>query len=288
MLASIDLSQELELEDYKRRLLAGQLRMRQLAFELYQQKRLMVIVAEGWDAAGKGGAIRRLTEKVDPRSYKVFGIAAPKGEDKTHHYLWRFWRRLDAPSEKQILIFDRSWYGRVLVERVEGFASEKEWKRAYREINDFERQLTDHGVLLVKLWFHIDRDEQLRRFEARRATPHKAWKLTEEDWRNREKWPAYELAVNDMLVKTSTLTAPWTVVEGNDKKWSRVKTLETVVDALAAGLPEAITANPEQAKKEQTKQPKKRKSAKTLESSFGKSKGRGPSKTKTQAEGQKN
>jgi polyphosphate kinase 2 (PPK2 family) len=236
MLATIDLDVKLEREEYQEKLLRCQLRMRELAFELYQRKRSLVVVSEGWDAAGKGGSIRRLTEKIDPRGYKVYAIAAPHGEDKTHHYLWRFWRRLKAPYDKQILIFDRSWYGRVMVERVEGFATEQQWKRAYREINDFERQLTNHGVVLVKLWFHISRDEQLRRFEARRATPHKAWKLTDEDWRNREKWPQYEEAVTDMLLKTSTLTAPWTVVEGNDKWWARVKTQETIIAALEAKL----------------------------------------------------
>jgi polyphosphate kinase 2 (PPK2 family) len=236
MLETIDLSCQLEPAEYKRQILECQLRLRELAFELYQQKRSLVVVAEGWDAAGKGGALRRVTEKIDPRGYQVYAIAAPGGEDKTHHYLWRFWRRLQAPDEKQILIFDRSWYGRVLVERVEGFATEVEWKRAYREINDFERQLTDFGVILVKLWFHISEDEQLRRFDARRATPHKAWKLTDEDWRNREKWAAYERAVGDMLVKTSTLTAPWTVIEGNDKLWARIKTQRTVIDAVSGAL----------------------------------------------------
>ncbi|MGB5294179.1 MAG: hypothetical protein WBP34_04425, partial [Thermoanaerobaculia bacterium] len=156
--------------------------------------------------------------------------------DRTHHYLWRFLRRLKSPDDKQIVIFDRSWYGRVLVERVEGFATESEWKRAYREINHFERQLTDHGMILVKLWFEISAEEQLRRFEARRETPHKQWKLTEEDWRNRRKWGLYEEALIDMLRKTSTLAAPWTIIEGNDKLWARVKTQETLIAALAANL----------------------------------------------------
>jgi polyphosphate kinase 2 (PPK2 family) len=238
MLATVDLSRKLERSEYKKQLLDCQLRLRELAFALYQQKRLLVLVAEGWDAAGKGGALRRVTEKIDPRGYQVYAIGAPEGEDRTHHYMWRFWRRLKEPSDKQILIFDRSWYGRVLVERVEGFASEEEWKRAYREINEFERQLTDHDMILVKLWFHISKEEQLRRFEARRATPHKAWKLTDEDWRNREKWGAYEEAVGDMLLKTSTLTAPWTIIEGNDKLWARIKTQRTLIEALEATLPE--------------------------------------------------
>ena len=239
MLDTVDLTLKLERAEYKERLLECQLRLRKLAFELYQQKRSLVVVAEGWDAGGKGGAIRRVTEKIDPRGYQVFAIAAPH-EGRHRHYLWRFWKRLKAPDEKQILVFDRSWYGRVLVERVEGFATEEEWKRAYREINEFERQLTDHGMILVKLWFHIGEDEQLRRFEARKVTPHKQWKLTDEDWRNREKWSAYEEAVEDMLLKTSTLTAPWTVVEGNDKLWARIKTQETLIGALAGALEPAV------------------------------------------------
>lgn len=236
MLKTIDLTKSLERDDYKRQLLECQLGLRELARQLYVQQRSLVVVVEGWDAAGKGGAIRRLTEKIDPRGYKVYSIGPPTGEDKTHHYLWRFWRRLIPPIDKQILIFDRSWYGRVLVERVEGFASEDEWRRAYREINDFERQLTNHRMLLVKLWYHISPEEQLKRFEAREHTPHKRWKLTEEDWRNREKWDLYEEAVIDMMQKTSTVTAPWTVIEGNDKYWERVKTLRTIIDVLEPNL----------------------------------------------------
>ncbi len=236
MLRTIDLTKRLERTEYKQQILDCQLRLRELTRQLYLQQRSLIIVVEGWDAAGKGGAIRRLTEKVDPRGYEVYSIGPPEGEDRTHHYLWRFWRRIKAPEDKQILIFDRSWYGRVLVERVESFATEAEWRRAYREINDFERQLTNHGILLVKLWFHISPEEQLKRFEARKETPHKRWKLTEEDWRNRDKWQDYELAVEDMLQKTSTVTAPWTVIEGNDKYWERVKTQRTVIDALAPAL----------------------------------------------------
>jgi polyphosphate kinase 2 (PPK2 family) len=158
------------------------------------------------------------------------------GDDALHHYLWRFWRRLIPPDEKQVVIFDRSWYGRVLVERVEGFAPPPVWRRAFREINDFERQLVDEGIVLVKFWLHISRAEQLRRFEQRSQIGYKSWKLTEEDWRNREKWPQYHAAVQDMLLKTSTRTAPWTVVEGNDKRYARVKTLSTLVDALGRSL----------------------------------------------------
>jgi polyphosphate kinase 2 (PPK2 family) len=236
MLGTIDLNKQLTREEYVQNLLRDQLQLRELAYQLYVQKRTLVVVYEGWDAGGKGGNIKRVTEKLDPRGYEVFSIAAPKGEDATHHYLYRFWRRLKPPDEKQVLIFDRSWYGRVMVERIEGFCTEAEWKRAYREINEFERQLVDFGMIVVKFWIHIGPEEQLNRFEARREIPYKAWKLTNEDWRNREKWDAYEEAVNDMLLKTSTVTAPWTIVEGNDKWFARVKTLRTLVEVLSAEL----------------------------------------------------
>ena len=236
MLDTIDLNRSLTKEEYVRDLIRYQLQLRALGYQLYVQKRPLVMVYEGWDAAGKGGNIKRITEKLDPRGYEVYSIAAPSGEDKTHHYLWRFWRRLRPPDEKQILIFDRSWYGRVMVERLEGFCTEEEWKRAYREINEFERQLVDFGTILVKFWIHISKDEQLARFEVRQETPYKSWKLTDEDWRNREKWDEYEAAVNEMLLKTSTLTAPWTIVEGDCKWYARVKALRTLVDVLSAEL----------------------------------------------------
>lgn len=236
VLDTVDLSQSLDRETYIRTLRIRQLQLRLLAYELYKAKRSVVIVYEGWDAAGKGGNIRRLTEMLDPRGYQVHSIAAPAGDDAMRHYLWRFWRRLVPPEDKQVLIFDRSWYGRVLVERLEGFARPDEWKRAYREINDFERQLTDFGTVVVKFWLHISREEQLRRFERRKETPRKAWKLTDEDWRNRDKWDEYAGAVNDMLVKTSTLRAPWTIVEGNDKYHARVRTVSVLTEAIAASL----------------------------------------------------
>ena len=236
MLDTIDLTKTLTKEEYVRDLIRYQLQLRALAYQLYVHKRPLVLVFEGWDAAGKGGAIKRVTEKLDPRGYEVYSIAAPQGEDKTHHYLWRFWRRLKPPDEKQILIFDRSWYGRVMVERLEGFCTEEEWKRAYREINEFERQLVDFGTILLKFWIHISKEEQLGRFQFRQETPYKAWKLTDEDWRNRDKWDMYARAVDDMLLKTSTITAPWTIVEGNDKWYSRVKTLKTIVDVLSHEL----------------------------------------------------
>jgi polyphosphate kinase 2 (PPK2 family) len=268
MLETIDLDRTLTREEYVRDLIRYQLQLRALAYQLYVQKRPLVIVYEGWDAGGKGGNIKRITEKLDPRGYEVFPIAAPQGEDKTHHYLWRFWRRLRPPDEKQILIFDRSWYGRVMVERLEGFCTEEEWKRAYREINEFERQLVDFGTILAKFWIQISKEEQLRRFQARSETPYKAWKLTDEDWRNREKWDLYEAAINDMILKTSTLTAPWTIVEGDCKWYARVKALKTLVDLLSNELdylppdPVKTMEADDGAKKEKGKKGKKKKKKK--------------------------
>ncbi len=236
MLETIDLSKSLTREEYRQQLVHYQLQLRELAYQLYVNKRTLIVVYEGWDAAGKGGNIKRVTERLDPRGYEVFPIAAPVGDDRIHHYLWRFWRRLAPPDEKQILIFDRSWYGRVLVERIEGFCAEGEWKRAYREINEFEHMLTDFGMILVKLWIHISEQEQLRRFEDRQGDVYRSWKLNEEDWRNREKWDRYEEAVEDMLLKTSTLHAPWTVVDGNDKLYARIKALRTLVEVLSREL----------------------------------------------------
>ncbi len=234
MLETLDLSRALDAADFKIQLKRGQIQMRELGWQAYLKKRPVVIVFEGWDAAGKGGAIKRLTERIDPRGYAVFPSSAPEGEDRTKNYLYRFWRRL--PERGQIAIYDRSWYGRVLVERVEGFATEAEWKRAYREINSFERQIRDFGGAVLKFWIHISRQEQLRRFEERKQIGYKAWKLTDEDWRNREKWPQYEEAVEEMLLKTSTRTAPWTLVEGNDKNWARVKVLSQAVEVLSRAL----------------------------------------------------
>ena len=234
MLETIDLTRKLDREQYVREVTRRQIQLRELGYQVYQQQRPVVIVFEGWDAAGKGGAIKRITEKIDPRGYVVYPISAPHGEDKTRHYLYRFWRRFPEPG--QIAIFDRSWYGRVLVERVEGFAKENEWQRAFKEINAFERQMRDFGAVLVKFWVHISREEQLRRFEDRKATGYKAWKLTDEDWRNRAKWGGYEEAVEEMLVKTSTTLAPWSLVEGNDKYWARAKILARLVEVLSAEL----------------------------------------------------
>lgn len=193
-----------------------------------------ILVFEGWDAAGKGGAIRRMTAALDARSYQVIPISAPTDEERAHHYLWRFWRHLSRAG--RVTIFDRSWYGRLLVERVEGFATEPEWQRAYSEINEFENELVNSGIALVKYWLHITAEEQLRRFKARERIRHKRWKLTAEDWRNRERWPDYERAVNEMVERTSTRLAPWTLVEANDKYFARLKVLRTACDAMEGAL----------------------------------------------------
>lgn len=234
ILDRVDLSLSLDREEYETQVEQLQARLRQLEHELYSARIPAAIVYCGWDAAGKGGNIRRLTGGLDPRGYQVVPIAAPTDEEKSHHYLWRFWKQL--PKAGHITIFDRSWYGRVMVERVEGFCTEDEWKRAYREINEFERQLTEYGMVLVKFWLHIDPDEQLRRFRSREQTSYKNWKITDEDWRNREKWNRYKVAVTDMLRRTSTTNAPWTILEANDKLHARIKALRTVAAALEAGL----------------------------------------------------
>jgi polyphosphate kinase 2 (PPK2 family) len=251
MLETVDLSEKLAPDEYKVRLINAQVRLSQLGFQVYKQQRPVIIAFEGWDAAGKGGAIRRLTERLDPRGYVVHAISAPRGDDAEHHYLWRFWRRL--PEAGQIAIFDRTWYGRVLVERIERFCSEEEWRRAYREINEFERQLVDFGMILVKFWLHIGQDEQLARFELRENTPYKAWKLTDEDWRNREKWEPYVEAVEDMLLKTSTTVSPWTVVPANDKLYARVNVLETVVKAMEDNLDLSFEADEKTSAKKKKK-----------------------------------
>ena len=193
-----------------------------------------ILVFEGWDAAGKGGAIRRLTGALDARSYQVIPVAAPTDEERAQHYLWRFWRRLSRAG--RVTIFDRSWYGRVLVERVEGFAGEHEWRRAYSEINAFEEQLVEHGIVLVKYWIHITEDEQMRRFREREKSLYKQWKLTDEDWRNRGKWSEYERAVTEMVERTSTRLAPWTLVEGNNKYFARLKVLKTAIRSIKRAL----------------------------------------------------
>ncbi|SCA57352.1 UDP-galactose-lipid carrier transferase [Candidatus Terasakiella magnetica] len=234
VLSSLDMSQKAEKAAYKTELKALQGRLNMLSRKASERGVSTVLVFEGSDAAGKGGNIRRITTALDARSYKVLPFAAPNDDERAHHYLWRFWRHMSRAG--RMTIFDRSWYGRVLVERCEGFAREDEWRRAYGEIVDFEDQIVDHGTVLLKFWIHIDPDEQLARFKAREVTPWKQWKLTDEDWRNREKWALYEEAVNDLVEKTSTSNAPWTLVEGNDKKFARLKVLRSVCDALEARL----------------------------------------------------
>ena len=194
----------------------------------------LVAAFEGNDAAGKGGSIRRVTGAIDPRRFKVHSVAAPTDEEKARPYLWRFWRRI--PGKGDVAVFDRTWYGRVLVERIEGFCSEADWIRAYDEINDFEEQLVAEGIVLVKFWLAISKDEQLRRFKEREKTPYKRYKITDEDWRNREKWDAYRIAVGDMIDRTSSEYAPWTLVESEDKNYGRVKILATICDRLEAAL----------------------------------------------------
>lgn len=234
VLSHLDMSQRYEGSNFDQDLEARQGNLNRLAREARLRGISSVLVFEGWDASGKGGAIRRLTAALDARSYTVNPVAAPTDEEKVHHYLWRFWRHLQRAG--RVLIFDRSWYGRVLVERVEGFASDAEWQRAYSEINDFEKQLVDHGIVLGKFWMHVTKDEQLGRFKARQKIPYKRWKLTEEDWRNREKWDLYEIAVNDMVARTSTQVAPWTLIEGNDKRFARLK----IIDVFCSKLEDAI------------------------------------------------
>ncbi len=223
-----------EEDEYARRLPKLQKELRRLQHLCYRERIPVVAAFEGWDAAGKGGAIRRLTRELDPRGYEVIPVAAPQGAEKARHHLWRFWRAL--PKAGHFTVFDRTWYGRVLVERVEGFAKPEEWLRAYREINEFEAELADYGTVIIKFWLNISREEQLRRFEARRNTPEKQWKITEEDWRNREKWDEYWGAVSAMIEQTSTARAPWTIVAGNDKRHARLAVLETAVERIAAAL----------------------------------------------------
>lgn len=226
-LEKLDLTKEIDKKVYKKKLKVLQYEMLNAQQFLFNNKIGLILVFEGMDAAGKGGAIKRLVERIDPRGYVVHPISAPQTHEKRYHYLHRFWRKL--PQHGQIAIFDRSWYGRVLVERLEGFATVQEWKRAYDELNQFEKQLTDEDYIILKFWIHIDEEEQLRRFEARANDPYKAWKLTDEDWRNREKFKDYKVAANEMFDKTDRDYAPWVLVEGNNKKSARIKVLEETI-----------------------------------------------------------
>lgn len=216
--------------DYLAELKKWQLRMKQVQLAYYHQQKRALIVFEGWDAAGKGGAIRRITEKLDPRGFDVYPIGAPTAAEQGRHYFYRFVQKLPVPGT--IAIFDRSYYGRVLVERVEKLAKKHEWKRAYQEINEWERTMIEDGLRIVKLFIHITPEEQLNRFEERLKHPLKRWKLTHEDIRNRDKWPKYEDAINDMFRKTSTSIAPWTIIPGNKKWYTRIQSLKTIVESL--------------------------------------------------------
>ena len=234
-LSKIDLKgKELSEEEYRKRLKELQKELSHLHNVLYLKKIPVIIAYEGWDAAGKGGNIKRISSALDPRGYEVFPIASPTADEKGRHFLWRFYNRL--PKTGHIAIFDRTWYGRVMVERLEGFCSENDWQRAYREMNEFEKDLTDWGAVVIKFWVQIDKDTQLERFNLRQNTPEKQWKITDEDWRNREKWDLYEGAIDEMIAKTSTAFAPWYILESNDKKYARIKALEIVIDRIKEAI----------------------------------------------------
>ncbi|HEX3097180.1 MAG TPA: polyphosphate:AMP phosphotransferase [Usitatibacter sp.] len=234
LLESFDYKRKLDRPAYARRLLKLQGDVNRLTRSKKMRERSVVMVFEGMDAAGKGSTIRRITQAMDARFYRVVPVAAPTDEERAQPYLWRFWRHV--PAHGQAVIFDRSWYGRVLVERVERFCTESDWMRAYHEINDFEEQLVGSGAIVVKLWLAISSAEQLRRFKARQSTAYKRFKITEEDWRNRKKWPAYERAVNDMIERTSTDPAPWNVIASDDKLFSRIEAIERLYHAMKAAL----------------------------------------------------
>ena len=234
VLKGVDLTLSLTPEEYKKKKKDLQKRMEKLHNQMYLQRVPVVLAFEGWDAGGKGGAIKRITQCMDARGYEVVPIASPNDIEKAHHYLWRFWNHF--PKDGHMAIFDRTWYGRVLVERVEGFATEEEWKRAYQEINDMEAHLVKSGTIVLKFWMHIDKDEQEKRFKQRMETPEKQWKITDEDWRNRDKWDDYEKAVDEMMLRTSTTEAPWYIIEANSKLYARIKVLEIVVEALEKRL----------------------------------------------------
>ena len=233
-LDTVDLSQRLSDAAYEREMEALRERLSRLAWAARERRVATVLAFEGWDAAGKGGAIRRVTQAIDPRLYRVVPIAAPTDEERAQHYLWRFWRHV--PRDGRITIYDRSWYGRVLVERVEGFAPPADWQRAYGEIADFERQLTDHGIAVAKFWIHVSPAEQLRRFKERERVAYKRHKITPEDWRNRKRMPAYRAAVEEMLARCDAPEAPWTVVAGDDKRFARVQIVRVIADRLERAL----------------------------------------------------
>jgi polyphosphate:AMP phosphotransferase len=234
LLASFDYKRKLDRDEYSRKLAKLQARLAGLTRSPRMRGRSLVMVFEGMDAAGKGSTIRRITPAMDARFYRLIPIAAPSEEERAQPYLWRFWRQI--PGHGHAVIFDRSWYGRVLVERVEKFAAEVDWMRAYGEINEFEEQLAESGAVVAKFWLSITPGEQLKRFKARQNTPYKQFKITEEDWRNRKKWPAYERAVNDMIERTSTEPAPWSVIASDDKLFARIETLERLCERIEEAL----------------------------------------------------
>ena len=232
VLDALDQDKSIDQEEYRVKIKEYQLRLLNLQRALMESRRYVVVVVEGPDAAGKGGAIKRLVEKLDPRTFRVYSIVKPTQEEYRHHYLWRFWSKL--PPYGQMAVFDRSWYGRVLVERVEGFASSIEWKRAYREINEFEQLLVEDGASIIKVYFHITKEEQLDRFRRREADPLKHWKITEEDWRNRRKWDEHNKAAEEMFEQTATSFASWTVVAANFKWYARLKFLKAAIRSIEA------------------------------------------------------
>ena len=229
-LRDADLDKELSKKAYKKRSKENQVRLVKLQRDLIKHRLPVVVVFEGWDAAGKGGAIRRLVKNLDPRIYRVDAASKPTPEELDHHYLWRFWTKL--PKRGQIAVFDRSWYGRVLVERVEGFANEQEWKRAYEEINHFEKALADDGHVIIKFFLHISKAEQKQRFQARESNPLKQWKMNAEDYRNRKRWDEYVVAIDDMFAKTHTRQAPWVLVPANDKRLARMICQDRLISTL--------------------------------------------------------
>lgn len=233
-LKNVKLNKTIADEKYRAELKTLQAKLSELHNRLYRKRVPVIIVYEGWDAAGKGGNIKRLTDALDPRGFEVHPVASPLPFEKSRHYLWRFWTAL--PKTGHIAIFDRSWYGRVMVERLEGFCTDNDWQRAYYEMNEFENELHTSGAVILKFWVQIDKETQLERFTLRQNTPEKQWKITDEDWRNREKWDEYEVAVDEMLQKTSTAYAPWHILESTDKKYARIKALKIVVDTLEKAL----------------------------------------------------
>ncbi len=233
-LLSLPLESKLSQPDYEKKRDKWLGRLNKVVRAAGQERRSVVWVFEGWDASGKGGAIRRLTDAIDAREFRVIPVSKPTDEEKAHHYLWRFWRHV--PRAGMITIYDRSWYGRVLVERLEGFASEPEWRRAYRELNEFELELAEHGVIVLKFWLHVSKAEQLRRFRVREATPYKRHKMDAEDWRNRRKWQSYEIAVGDMLALTSSHHAPWHLVAADNKRHARLEIIKTSCRQIEAAL----------------------------------------------------